>query len=296
MRIKKKKSPVGQVLLNVFFILLCVCYVYPLILLVAISVEGSPGFGFSIIVKNFTLQAYEQIFARPERILRAYGVTFFYSIVATLGSLLVMSTFAYALSKRDFKYRNVITFLLFFTTLFSGGIVPSYLVNAKLLHLNDTIWIYIFPSLMNAWNCIVLRTFFQGLPEGLHEAARIDGASELRICFQIVIPLSLPALASIGFLAFITHWNQWYTTSIYIRDMNLYSLQYLLKIYIDGEEQVQALMQQGLLSETDATEQLRSLETLRFAMAVVAAGPMLFVFPFFQKYFAKGLTLGSVKG
>ena len=283
MRIKKKKSPVGQVLLNVFFILLCVCYVYPLILLVAISVEGSPGFGFSIIVKNFTLQAYEQIFARPERILRAYGVTFFYSIVATLGSLLVMSTFAYALSKRDFKYRNVITFLLFFTTLFSGGIVPSYLVNAKLLHLNDTI-------------CIVLRTFFQGLPEGLHEAARIDGASELRICFQIVIPLSLPALASIGFLAFITHWNQWYTTSIYIRDMNLYSLQYLLKIYIDGEEQVQALMQQGLLSETDATEQLRSLETLRFAMAVVAAGPMLFVFPFFQKYFAKGLTLGSVKG
>lgn len=296
MKLRKRKSPVGQILLNIFFILVCICYVYPMILLVTISLEGDPGFGFSIIIRKFTLQAYEQIFARPERILQAYGVTFFYSIVATFGSLLVMSMFAYALSKRDFKYRNIITFLLFFTTLFSGGIVPSYLVNAKFLHLNDTIWIYIFPSLMNAWNCIVLRTFFQGLPEGLNEAARIDGASELRICFQIVIPLSLPALASIGFLAFIGHWNQWYTTSIYIRDINLYSLQYLLKIYIDGEEQVRAMMQQGMLNEFDAQNQLKSLETLRFAMAVVAAGPMLFVFPFFQKYFAKGLTLGSVKG
>ena len=152
MRIKRNKFPTGQVLLNIFFILLCICYAYPLLLLLTISVEGASGNGFSIIVKDFTLQAYQQIFSRPEKIIRAYGVTFFYSIVATLGSLLVMSMFAYALSKRDFRYRNVITFLLFFTTLFSGGIVPSYLVNAKFLHLNDTIWIYIFPALMNAWN------------------------------------------------------------------------------------------------------------------------------------------------
>ena len=296
MKKRNTRFPTGQIFLNLFFVLVCICYVYPLLLLLTISVEGAPDAGFSVIIKEFTLQAYQQIFSRPERILRAYGVTFFYSIVATFGSLLVMSMFAYALSKRDFKYRNFITFLLFFTTLFSGGIVPSYLVNAKLLHLNDTIWIYIFPFLMNAWNCIVLRTFFQGLPEGLHEAARLDGASELRICFQIVIPLSLPALASIGFLTFINHWNQWYTTSIYVRDMNLYSLQYLLKIYMDGEEQVREMMQQGYLSEVDADKQLKNLETLRFAMAVVAAGPMMFVFPFFQKYFEKGLTLGSVKG
>lgn len=296
MNLTKKKPSWGQLLLNVFFIIVCICYVYPLLLLVAISFEGSTGTGFSLIVKDFTLQAYQQIFFRPEKIIRAYGVTFTYSIAATLGSLVVMSMFAYALSRRDFKYRNVITFLLFFTTLFSGGIVPSYLVNSKFLHLNNTIWIYILPSLMNAWNCIVLRTFFQGLPDGLHEAAQLDGASELRICFQIVIPLSMPALASIGFLAFIGHWNQWYTTSIYIRDMNLYSLQYILKIYLDGEEQVREMMQQGFINGLDADKQLKNLETLRFAMAVVAAGPMMFVFPFFQKYFAKGLTLGSVKG
>ena len=296
MKLSKKRLSWGQVWLNVFFIVLCCFYVYPLLLLVTISFEGSQSAGFSIIVKEFTLDAYQQIFSRPEKIIRAYGVTFTYSTVATLGSLVVMSLFAYALSKRDFKYRNIITFLLFFTTLFSGGVVPSYIVNTKLLHLNDKIWVYILPSLMNAWNCIVLRTFFQGLPEGLHEAARLDGASEFRICLQIVIPLSLPALASIGFLAFIGHWNQWYTTSIYIRDINLYSLQYLLKIYMDSEENIREMMQQGLMNSLDAEEQLQNIEALRFAMAVVAAGPMMFVFPFFQKYFAKGLTLGSVKG
>ena len=296
MNLTKKKFSWGQFWLNTFFIVLCVFYVYPLLLLVSISFEGSHQSGFSVIVKDFTIKAYQQIFSRPEKIIRAYAVTFTYSTVATFGSLAVMSLFAYALSKRDFKFRNVITFVLFFTTLFSGGVVPSYLVNTKLLHLNDKIWIYIFPSLMNAWNCIVLRTFFQGLPDGLHEAARLDGASEFRICLQIVIPLSLPALAAIGFLAFIGHWNQWYTTSIYIRDINLYSLQYLLKIYMDSEETIREMMQQGFMSSLDAEEQLKNIESLRFAMAVVAAGPMLFVFPFFQKYFAKGLTLGSVKG
>ena len=293
---KKRKILWGQVGLHTFFILLCVCYVYPLLLLICVSFEGHPQASFSLEIKQFTTQAYQQIFSRPERILKAYGVTFFYSTVATLGSLVVMSMFAYALSKRDFKARNVITFLLFFTTLFSGGLVPSYLVNSTLLHLDNKIWIYIIPSLMNAWNVIVLRTFFQGLPEGLHEAARIDGASELRICFQIVIPLSMPALASIGFLAFIGHWNNWFTTSIYIRDLDLYSLQYMLKLYLDSATEVKKMMQQGFISQLEAEEQLKNLESLRFAMAIVAAGPMLFVFPFFQKYFAKGLTLGSVKG
>lgn len=294
----KKKKPVrwGQVCLNLFFIVLCLFYVYPLLLSVAISFEGSTTGSFSLIVKEFTIKAYQQIFSRPGKILQAYKVTFSYSVIATLGSLVVMSMFSYALSKRDFKFRNVLTFLLFFTTLFSGGIVAEYLVNAKLLHLNDKFAVYIFPSLMSAWNCIILRTFFQGLPDGLAEAARIDGASELRICFQIFIPLSMPALASIGFLTFISQWNQWYTTSIYIRDIDLYSLQYLLKIYMDSEASIREMMEQGMMSELEAAQQLKNIEALRFAMAVVAAGPMMFVFPIFQKYFAKGLTLGSVKG
>lgn len=292
----RKKTGWGQICLNIFFILLCVCYIYPVLLLISISFEGAQTADFSLRIKEFSTVAYQQIFAHPQKILRAYGVTAFYSITATLGSLVVMAMFAYPLSKRDFKYRGVLTFLLFFTTLFSGGLVPSYLVNTKILHLKDTIWVYIIPALMNAWNVIVLRTFFQGLPDGLYDAARIDGASELRTCFQIVIPLSTPALASIGFLAFIGHWNNWFTCSIYIRDPSLYSLQYFLKQILDSLEMIKQMAQQGMLSELDAAKQIKNLESMRFAMAVVAAGPMMFVFPFFQKYFAKGLTLGSVKG
>lgn len=291
---KKKKISAGQIALHTFFILLCICYVYPLLILIAASFEGASNPQFNLIIQEFTLNAYRQVFANPAKILKGYGVTAFYSVTATFGSLIVMTLFAYAISKRDFKLRNVLTFLLFFTTLFNGGLVPTYLVNAKMLHLNNTIWIYILPSLMNAWNVIVLRTFFQGLPNGLYEAARIDGASELRICFQIVIPLATPALASVGFLAFINHWNDWYTCSIYIREPDLYSLQYILKVILDDVAYLQEMLANGTIAGLE--ESLKNLESLRFAMAVVLAGPMLFVFPFFQKYFAKGLTIGSVKG
>lgn len=291
---KKKKISVGQIALHVFFILLCICYVYPLLILIAASFEGASNPQFSLRIQEFTLEAYRQVFANPAKILKGYGVTAFYSVTATFGSLVVMTFFAYAISKSDFKYRSVLTFLLFFTTLFNGGLVPTYLVNSKLLHLNNTIWIYVLPSLMNAWNVIVLRTFFQGLPDSLYEAARIDGASELRICFQIVIPLATPALASVGFLAFINHWNDWYTCSIYVREPDLYSLQYILKVILDDVAYLQEMLANGTIAGLE--ESLKNLESLRFAMAVVLAGPMLFVFPFFQKYFAKGLTIGSVKG
>ncbi len=293
---KKKHLTAGQIALHIFFILLSVCYIYPLLLLIAVSFEGAENVGFGLIPKIFSLNAYRQILGTPEKIIKGYAVTGFYSVTATAGSLIVMALFAYPLSKRNFKYRNVMTFMLFFTTLFNGGLLPSYLVNSKLLHLNNTIWIYIFPSLMNAWNTIVIRTFFQGLPEGLSEAAYIDGASELRICFQIIIPLATPVLASVGFLTFISLWNNWYTASIYIRNPDLYSLQYMLKIILDSADALKEMMAEGSVYLTDADKQLKNLESLRFAMAVVAAGPMIFIFPFFQKYFSKGLTLGAVKG
>ncbi len=293
---KKNKIKVGQIFLHLIFILLCIGYLYPLLMLVTISLEGASGAPFGLRIYEFTLNAYRQVFQRPEKIFNAYGVTIFYSVTATLASLVVMSLFAYALSRRDFKYRNILTFLLFFTTLFNGGLVPSYLVNTKFLHMNNSIWIYIIPSLMSAWYVIVIRTFFQGLPEALHEAARIDGASELTICFRIIIPLATPALASVGFLTFIGHWNNWFTTSVYIRDSKLYSLQYLLKIILDNEEQLKEMANYGMISQDEVANQLKNLESLRFSMAIVAAGPMMLIFPFFQRYFSKGLTLGSVKG
>ncbi len=234
------------------------------------------------------------IFERPKKIFDAYAVTIFYSVTATVGRLIVMSLFGYALSKRDFKYRNILTFLLFFTTLFNGGLVPSYLVNTNLLHLKNTIWIYIFPALLSAWDVIVIRTFFQGLPIELFEAARIDGATEFQCWHRIAIPLATPVLASVGFLGFINLWNNWSTSQIYIRDPELYSLQYLLKLILDNEDMLKQMAQAGMA--LGSTAELENLESMRFAMAVVAAGPICFLFPFFQKYFARGMTLGSVKG
>ena len=181
----KKKIGYGQVFLNLFFIVLSLCYILPLILLISVSFEGAQSQYFSLFPKEFSTRAYQMVFENPSRIIDAYAVTIFYSVVGVLSSLVVMAMFAYSLSRPNFKLKNILTFLLFFTTLFGGGLVPSYIVNSSMLHLNDTVWIYILPGMVNAWNVIVIRTYFQGLPKELFESARLDGASELHAwsCF-----------------------------------------------------------------------------------------------------------------
>lgn len=286
----------GQFVLNLIFVLICLCYVLPLLLVVTISLTDKATLsnsGFTLLPANPSLASYRAIFAKPEQILDAYGVTIFFTVLTTAGAILMQSTIAYALSRRDFALRKPITFIIFFTTLFGGGMVPSYILNTSYLHLGNTIWIYIVPSLVSVWNVIVLRTNFQGIPDGLVEAATIDGAGEWRICFSIVLPLSLPALASIGFLTFIAKWNEWFTCQLYIKNVKLYSLQFLLQKLLKEAEYAQQLLEAGMINAEDV--EIPS-ESYRFAMAVVAMGPMLFVFPFFQKYFARGLTLGAVKG
>lgn len=293
---RKRKKMGGQIVLNLIFVLICLCYVLPLLLVVTISLTDKATLsnsGFTLLPANPSLASYRAIFAKPEQILDAYGVTIFFTVLTTAGAIFMQSTIAYALSRRDFALRKPITFIIFFTTLFGGGMVPSYILNTSYLHLGNTIWIYIVPSLVSVWNVIVLRTNFQGIPDGLVEAATIDGAGEWRICFSFVLPLSLPALASIGFLTFIAKWNEWFTCQLYIKKVKLYSLQFLLQKLLKEAEYAQQLLEAGMINAEDV--EIPS-ESYRFAMAVVAMGPMLFVFPFFQKYFAKGLTLGAVKG
>ena len=177
--------------------------------------------------------------------------------------------------------------------LFNGGIVPTYLLITKYLQLKNTYWVYILPSVASAWNLIVLRTNFQQLPDALVESAKIDGASEYRICFSIVLPLSVPAMATIGFLYFVGKWNDWTTCVYYINKPYLYSLQYLLQRILREAEFLKQLSAEQAALEAGA--QIPT-ESFRFAMAVLAAGPVLVIFPFFQKYFSKGLTIGAVKG
>ena len=208
--------------------------------------------------------------------------------------MLIQSMMAYSLSKSDFTGRKFFTGMLLFTMLFNGGLVPSYILNTQYLHLGNTFWIYIFPTLVSAFNVFMFRTNIAALPDGLLEAAKLDGASEFTIYFKIVFPLIIPILASLGFLSLLGRWNDWNTALLYIRDSELYSLQYLLQRILNEADYIKQMQKAGTTSMFDAKN--IPGESLRYAMAVVAAGPMLVVFPFFQKYLSKGLTVGSVKG
>lgn len=291
----KLKKHSGQIVLNFVFILIALCYILPFILLLSVSFEGDPSQTFHLIPQKFSLEAYKTLFAVPERIIKAYGVTIFTSVVGTLLSLFLSATLAYSLTKREFKLRNVFTFLLMFTTLFGGGLVPQYVVYSKFLNLNDTIWIYILPWAVSGWNVIVIRSNMQSIPNELIESAKLDGAGEWRIFFQIVLPLSTSILGTIGFLGFIGSWNDWYIASIYVKDLDLWNLQTLLRNVLKNMEELKRMVQEGEAG-AEALKALEKLESIRFAMAVVATGPALFIFPFFQRFFSRGITVGSVKG
>lgn len=288
----------GQVFLHIIFIVIALCYILPLMITVSASLSDEdalkdPNLGFRVIPAKFSTAAYEQIFKDPTEIVNGYKVTVSFSVLATALHLFVIGLFAYPLSRNHFIFRKPLNFLILVMMLFSAGQVPGYVVNTQYLHLGNSFWIYVLPSAFSAYNCILVRTNYKAVPAELLESARIDGASELRICFSIVIPLSKATLASVGFLFLVNKWNDWMTASIYIQDLELFSLQYLLQRILRNSEFIKQMIDTG---EFQAGELTLPTESLRYAMAVVAAGPMMIVFPFFQKYFAKGMTLGSVKG
>lgn len=295
----KKKLSVGNLCVHIFFVLFSLSFLIPFILIISASFTQEQALtanGYSLLPSVFSLDAYRYVFRNPMRLVNSYRVTIFYSLTATLLSMMVMMLMAYPLSRPNYKYKKPVTFYIFFTMLFSGGLVPSYILITKYLHLGNTVWAYIFPYMANAFHIIVIRTFFQGLPSSLVESAKIDGASELRIFFTIIIPLSKPVIATISLLTLLARWNDWNTALIYIRDSKLYSLQYLLQEILRNAQFMKELAEGspvgGALIDTSNIPS----ETIRFAMCIVAAGPMLVVFPFFQKYFARGLTVGAVKG
>lgn len=293
----KKGFNLGQLVLNLFFIIVCLAYVLPMLLLVSISISSENSireFGYNLIPKVIDMAAYRQIFKSPQMLLNAYKVTIIYTVITTLLAIVVMGMMAYPLSRKNCKFRNFVSFYIFFTMLFNGGLAPTYIIISKYMHLNNTIWVYIFPALVNAWSIIIIRTYFQGLPPDLVEAAKIDGASEIFILFKIIFPLSTPVFATIGFNVALAKWNDWNTALIYIDDTNLYSLQYMLQRILREAEFLQKAATEGGVS--DFVNQEIPTESMRYAMAILAAGPMMFVFPFFQKYFTKGLTIGAVKG
>ena len=291
----KKQKLIGQIILCTFFAFFCLLIVFPFWLLVSASLSDSASLvesGYKIIPKPVELSAYAYVMKNPGQILNAYKVTFIFSVISMVLGVLLMAMIAYPLSRRGLRGRNAINFYLYFTMLFSGGLVPTYIIISSVLHLNNTIWVYILPGLISPWYVFMMRTFFAGIPEAIMESARMDGASEYKTFFGFVLPLSKPVLATVALFMFLAKWNDWYTALIYITDSKLYSLQYLLQKMV---EDINILKENATVAAVNDLSKVPT-ETVRMAMAVVAAGPALIVFPFFQKYFVKGLTVGSVKG
>ncbi|MDY3928218.1 MAG: carbohydrate ABC transporter permease [Clostridia bacterium] len=294
--INNKKNRMMQILWNVIIILLCISIIIPCLLIISISLSNENDIvlnGYKLVPEHFDLSAYKYIFKNPGTLIDAYKITTLYSVIGTFLSVFLMAMISYALSRKFLPGRNKISFYLYFTTMFSGGLVPAYILNTQFLHINDTILIYILPSLIVPWFIFMLRTFFADIPEALAESAYIDGANEFTIFIKIMAPMAKPALAFCAFTSFLSFWNNWMTSMLYINNQKLISLQYLLqRIILDSQIlQSESAMSSGLVD-------IKSIptETVRMGMAIIVAGPALVIFPFFQKYFVKGIAVGSVKG
>jgi len=291
---KSKRKP-SNIFINIFLFLIALVCILPLLSIISISFSNNADltqFGFSIIPRHLDLTAYRYIFNDPTLIISGYEVSILVTALGTFVSLFVTTAIAYVLSRHDYKFHGVISFFVFFTLIFNGGLVPWYMLINNYLHLGNTIWALILPYAANAWFILLLRTFFQKLPFEIIESCYMDGAGDFRIFFQIVLPLSLPGIATIGLLIMLTYWNDWWLALLFIEKTSLFPLQKTLYSMLSN---IQFLTSSTAIPSFLKVTNLPT-ENARMAMALLAAGPMLFVFPFFQKYFVRGLTVGAVKG
>jgi putative aldouronate transport system permease protein len=289
--------PVTNAIISLLLGILAITCVFPFIYVIIISFTSEESIvrnGFELFPKEWSMDAYRYLWSMKDSLFRSYGVTILITILGTVISVFMITFYAYAISRPQFKYRRFFTFFAFFTMLFSGGLVPTYIVVTQFLDLKNTIWALILPLAMNAFYIIIMRTFFiKSVSESILESARMDGASEWRIFFQIIFPLSLPGIATIALFSTLGYWNDWFTALLYIDDPHLVPLQSLLmKIEANLEFMRQnmdiSIMQQSLF---DTIPQ----ESAKMAMVVIATLPIAVSYPFFQKYFIKGLTIGGVK-
>lgn len=283
---------------NLLFTIYSLACIVPLLLVIGVSFSEENSIvtgGYNFIPKVFSLEAYKWVFQSGDAIVRAYGLSIMITVLGTLSSVIIIAMFAYVISRKDFKYRNIFSFIVFFTMIFNGGLVPWYMVYTNFLHINNTLLAYIVPSLVNAWYVMIMRTFFQtNVPDSIIESAKIDGAGEFRTFLQIVIPLAKPGLATIALFQTLGFWNDWFLPLMLIDESKLYNLQYILYKTLTA---IQYLSQASNVS--GGTSQILAKlpsETARMAMCVLAIGPIILAYPFFQKYFIKGLTVGAVKG
>lgn len=288
-----------DVWIHIFCILASLACLIPLLLVISISLTSEAGIvenGYTLWPSEFSAEAYQYVWQSRATVIRAYGVTIFNTVVGSFLSVACIALYAYALSRPNLLGKKFFTFYIFFTMLFSGGLVPWYMVCTQLLHIQNTIWAQILPHLFNAWHCIILRTFFNAsVPDAIIESARIDGAGELRTFVQIVLPIAVPGIATIALFQVLYYWNDWWLALNLISEPKLYNLQFLLQNMLANIEDLKSGVDSSDASAAISIANIPS-EGTRMALCMVALGPILVVYPFFQKYFIQGLTIGSVKG
>lgn len=278
---------------TVVLLMVAVCLI-PFIMLLSGSFTSEHAIrfkGYGLLPREFTLKAYQLIFKNPASVLHAYGVTIFITAVGTSIGLLITTMAAYVISRKDFKPRNALSFFFYFTTLFNGGMISTYIFFIRYFHLKNSLWALIIPGLFNVFYMLIMRSFVSALPTALIESAQIDGAGEFRTFFQIILPLLKSGLATIGLFIALGYWNDWYNAMLYINSSSKFPLQYMLYNLLQKTEAIARIAGQAGIPVMDMPS-----GSLKMAMAVVATGPIILVYPFVQKYFVKGITIGSVKG
>lgn len=284
-----------QVVINTVLIILSLMCVMPFILLLSSSITSETALvktGYRFWPTEIDLSAYKYLLMDSTSIVRGYAISFFVTIVGTLTSLMLTTLYAYPLSRKNLPGRNIFAFYIFFTMLFNGGLVPGYMMWTQMFHIKNTIFALIVPGLLlNAFNVIMMRTYFTtNIPEEVLEAARIDGGGELYILTKVVLPMSKPIIVTLVLLIGLSYWNDWLNGLYYVNRDNLYSIQVLLKKMMDDIEMIKKASAAGA-----STMEMPSI-SIRMAVAVMGALPIMCVYPFFQKYFVKGIVIGAVKG
>lgn len=270
--------------------------VLPFILIISGSLTDNASItvdGYHLIPKVFSVEAYKTIFEFPTTILQAYQVTTLNTLAGTVFGLFFISMTGYVLARKDFRYRNKISFLIYFTTLFGGGLIPWYIMINNVLKLHDSYLALTLPGLMTPFLIILMRTFITStLPDEMIEAAKIDGAGDFRIYWSIVLPVITPGLATVGLFLALHYWNDWYLSLLFITTTSKYELQFYLYNMLNSSQALNLM-----LSGTGAAVVINPpVESVKLAMAIIAAGPILLLYPFIQRYFISGITVGAVKG
>ncbi len=302
----KKYRPVNAVsrpveaLFHMIMLFFCLCCVIPFVFVIIISFTSQQSIreiGYSFLPKEWSLEAYRYTFKMGQQLWRSYFNSFFITVVGTLLTLAVTIMYSYALFRKDFKFRKFFTFFCFFTMIFGGGLAPTYVVCKTVLGLSNSYAAVIVPMLLNPFNLIVMRTFFQSsVPMELIEAAAIDGSGEYSTLLRIVVPISKPGIATVGLLTALAYWNEWFIPKLYVgSDPKHIPLQYLL---METQEKIDFLVKNSSMIGAEASSIAKSLpqDSLRMALVVLIVVPIAFAYPFFQRYIIAGLTVGSVKG